>query len=474
MGRHPAHRPLAERAVRAGDRRERGDRRRTRRCARSAPSTGSPCSTRRSARVVRDGADCRDRRRGRRRRRAARAAHRRSGRRRRHGHRLGRAGDRRVAADRRVRPDREGSRATRCGPARSWSPGRGRFQATAIGAEAYATALAAEAKKFTRVKSELVGGTNTLLRWISVMMLVVGPLVLWSQFRSKDNTQLAGRRHRRGGRAGRHGAGGAGAADEPRVPGRRGLAGPAADARAGTARGRGAGPRRRRVPGQDRHTDPRRHRLRRTARARRLRAGRRRTRPSRCPPTAGRERDGDGAAPRSSRRLELDPVGAMPFSSARKWSAVAADGHGTWVLGAPEMVLPTPRRRGQLAAARAGADAIAAQGRRVLLLAARPGRAQRRATSTPQLPAGPRPAGTGGARRAGARGRRRHVALLRRAGRRAQGDLRGQPAHRRRGRRRGRRAGRPRRQRRGRRAYAARGPRRAGRRARDGPASSAG
>src|SRR5262249_39680213 len=28
----------------------------------------------------------------------------------------------------------------------------------------------------------------------------------------------------------------------------------------------------------------------------------------------------------------------VPFSSARKWSAASFEGHGTWVLGAPEMV----------------------------------------------------------------------------------------------------------------------------------------
>ena len=65
--------------------------------------------------------------------------------------------------------------------------GTGRFQATAVGADAYATKLAAEAKRFTLVESELVGGTNKLLRWISLMMLVIGPLLLWSQFRSSDN-----------------------------------------------------------------------------------------------------------------------------------------------------------------------------------------------------------------------------------------------------------------------------------------------
>jgi cation-transporting ATPase E len=32
---------------------------------------------------------------------------------------------------------------------------------------------------------------------------------------------------------------------------------------------------------------------------------------------------------------------AVPFSSARKWSAASFAGHGTWVLGAPELVLPS-------------------------------------------------------------------------------------------------------------------------------------
>ena len=65
--------------------------------------------------------------------------------------------------------------------------GRGRFQATAVGAEAYAAKLATEAKKPTLVHSELVTGTNRLLRWISLVMLIVAPSLLWSQFRSADN-----------------------------------------------------------------------------------------------------------------------------------------------------------------------------------------------------------------------------------------------------------------------------------------------
>src|SRR5882757_9858892 len=55
---------------------------------------------------------------------------------------------------------------------------------------------------------------------------------------------------------------------------------------------------------------------------------------------------------------------AVPFSSARKWSAASFAGHGTWVLGAPEMVLPGSQD-GLLPRA---AD-LAASGRRVLALA---------------------------------------------------------------------------------------------------------
>src|SRR3712207_8945322 len=46
-----------------------------------------------------------------------------------------------------------------------------------VGADAYATRLTEEARRFTVVRSELVAGTNKLLRWISLLMLVVGPLL---------------------------------------------------------------------------------------------------------------------------------------------------------------------------------------------------------------------------------------------------------------------------------------------------------
>jgi cation-transporting ATPase E len=65
--------------------------------------------------------------------------------------------------------------------------GQGRVQAVAVGDAAYAARLATEARQFSRTFSELVAGTNLILRWIAVLLVVVGPVVLWGQFRSPDN-----------------------------------------------------------------------------------------------------------------------------------------------------------------------------------------------------------------------------------------------------------------------------------------------
>ena len=56
---------------------------------------------------------------------------------------------------------------------------------------------------------------------------------------------------------------------------------------------------------------------------------------------------------------------AVPFSSARKWSAASFNGHGTWVLGAPEVVLADAPRHADV---RARAERLAEGGRRVVLL----------------------------------------------------------------------------------------------------------
>jgi len=70
------------------------------------------------------------------------------------------------------------------------------------------------------------------------------------------------------------------------------------------------------------------------------------------------------AVARAYPQPEWSLVDAIAFSSARKWSAATFTDHGTWLLGAPEVILgnadPGVRER---------AEALAAQGSRVLLLA---------------------------------------------------------------------------------------------------------
>jgi cation-transporting P-type ATPase E len=63
------------------------------------------------------------------------------------------------------------------------------------------------------------------------------------------------------------------------------------------------------------------------------------------------------------------PAAAVPFSSARKWSAATFDGRGTWVLGAPELLLAGDDGASVLRLA----ERQAVEGRRVVLLAAASG-----------------------------------------------------------------------------------------------------
>ncbi|HEV8564830.1 MAG TPA: HAD-IC family P-type ATPase [Actinomycetota bacterium] len=58
-----------------------------------------------------------------------------------------------------------------------------------------------------------------------------------------------------------------------------------------------------------------------------------------------------------------EPTETVPFSSARKWSAATFGGQGSWILGAPDVLLPPG------AGPRVRAEEHAALGRRVLLLA---------------------------------------------------------------------------------------------------------
>ena len=62
--------------------------------------------------------------------------------------------------------------------------GVGRFPASAVGPNAYANKIAAEAKKFTRTHSEIQASINKLLKYITWVIVLALPLQIWSQWRT--------------------------------------------------------------------------------------------------------------------------------------------------------------------------------------------------------------------------------------------------------------------------------------------------
>jgi cation-transporting ATPase E len=244
--------------------------------------------------------------------------------------------------------------------------GHGRFQATAVGAEAYATKLAAEARRFTVTRSELVAGTNRLLRWISVLLVVVGPILLWSQFRSEDNHGW------------RDAVTGTVAALVGMVPEGLVLLTSLAFMLATVSLAR------RQTLVQELPAVEGLARVDVVCLDKTGTLTHRDVVFDRVVPLGVAEGDvgealglvsraGDANATASAVAAAFPEStwresGGVPFSSARKWSAVVADGQGTWVFGAPEIILTRPTGDAQQQA-REQADTLAAEGRRVLLLA---------------------------------------------------------------------------------------------------------
>lgn len=59
--------------------------------------------------------------------------------------------------------------------------GQGYARAVAVGVQAYAHSITAQVKRFKIARSELVEGTNTLLAYISIIIVIVAPLLIWGQ-----------------------------------------------------------------------------------------------------------------------------------------------------------------------------------------------------------------------------------------------------------------------------------------------------
>jgi cation-transporting ATPase E len=61
--------------------------------------------------------------------------------------------------------------------------GSGIFRATAVGSDAYAQRLTGEGKRYVRLRSDLVTGINNILRVIGIGIIPVGAFLVWAQFR---------------------------------------------------------------------------------------------------------------------------------------------------------------------------------------------------------------------------------------------------------------------------------------------------
>src|SRR5579864_5835749 len=69
--------------------------------------------------------------------------------------------------------------------------GSGGYQATGVGAEAYARKLAAEARRFTVVRSELVAGISEIRRYVTWALPPVAVLLVLSQLHTAETGQEA-------------------------------------------------------------------------------------------------------------------------------------------------------------------------------------------------------------------------------------------------------------------------------------------
>ena len=69
--------------------------------------------------------------------------------------------------------------------------GSGRYQATRVGRQAYAVRLAGQARRFTLTRSELRDGTNRILKYVSWVIVPTGILLFWSQLRVQGGWRRA-------------------------------------------------------------------------------------------------------------------------------------------------------------------------------------------------------------------------------------------------------------------------------------------
>jgi cation-transporting ATPase E len=242
--------------------------------------------------------------------------------------------------------------------------GSGRVVATKVGGESYAAKLTTRARGYSPARSEIRDAINRVLIWISWLLVIVGPLLLITQLRSGQTTAEA----LRGSVAGLSGMVPEGLVLLTSVAMAVGVVRLAA----------------RRVLVQDLPA------IEGLARVDVICCDKTGTLTQGSMHVVGVDPLGDGdqmeaalgalavADPRRNATMAAladrfadpgwRPVSTTAFSSARKWSAASFDGHGQWLVGAPEMLLARESDRPVLEQA----GDLAADGYRVLLLASSP------------------------------------------------------------------------------------------------------
>ena len=238
--------------------------------------------------------------------------------------------------------------------------GQGRYRATAVGRDAYATRLAEEARQFTLVRSELREGIDWILRVIGWLLVPAIPLLVWTQLRAASGLRSA--------------LASAVAGSVAMIPQGLVLLTSVAFAVSVVRLGN------RKVLVQELPA------VEGLARVDTICLDKTGTlthgnlvvhevvaleRDEHVPAALGALAVADpnpNATLQAIAKAHPPPVGwlvnrSVPFSSARKWSAAAFAGHGTWVLGAPDVLLPAD------APELAETERHAAEGRRVVLLA---------------------------------------------------------------------------------------------------------
>ncbi len=252
--------------------------------------------------------------------------------------------------------------------------GSGRYRATRIGADSYASSLAEEARRFQLAHSELRTGINTILRWLVLVIPPVGLLLLISLLSIEDDW--------------RHALQGTVAASVAMVPDGLVLLTSIAFIVGVLALAR------RQALAKELAS------VELLARVDTLCLDKTGTittgeivfaeveplpRDEGDPPDLDEVRAALGAlvAADPNPNATLEAIGdahddpgwalrvAIPFSSARKWSGAEFDDHGAWCIGAPEMILDGATELGseRRDACLASVSAVADAGRRVVMLA---------------------------------------------------------------------------------------------------------